>query len=119
MLDIVSKIHYISFVLIVCPLGLTMLDHSPSRKGKLIRTRVTKPSAPQSAQMLVEMEQLPDSAPVTDAYAAAFVGSTRGTLANQRSERTGPPFIRTGARHIRYLMGDLRKYRADRRKQIN
>jgi hypothetical protein len=66
--------------------------------------------------MLIEMEQLPDSAPVTEAYAAVFVGTTRGSLSNQRSKRVGPPFIMTGKRHIRYLMGDLRKYRADRRK---
>jgi hypothetical protein len=83
------------------------------------KTRVTKPPKPQLAQMLIEMEQLPDSAPVTDAYASVFLDMARGTLSNQRSVRTGPPFIMTGARHIRYLMGDLRKYRADRRKTTN
>jgi hypothetical protein len=83
----------------------------------LTRTRVTKAQPPTLAEMLVVMDQLPDSAPVNEAYAAAFVGVVRGTLANQRSDLTGPPFIRSGNRHIRYLMGDLRKYRADRRKQ--
>jgi hypothetical protein len=66
--------------------------------------------------MLIEMEQLPDSAPVTDAYAAVFIGTSRGSLSNQRSKRIGSPFIATGNRHIRYLMGDLRTYRVARRK---
>jgi hypothetical protein len=78
--------------------------------------RTTKPPEQSPAQMLTEMEALPDSAPVTTAYAAVFLDMAMGTLSNQRSKRTGPPFVMTGARHIRYLMADLRRYRADRRK---
>jgi hypothetical protein len=85
--------------------------------GKKDKKRYRKPLAQEPVQMLTEMEQLPDSAPVTEAYAAIFLGMSRGGLSNQRSKRTGPPFIMNGGRHIRYLMGDLRTYRTDRRKQ--
>jgi hypothetical protein len=66
--------------------------------------------------MLHEMEQLPDSAVVTDVYAAVFVDSTRSNLANWRWLRRGPPYIAIDSRHIRYEMGALRKFRAERRK---
>jgi hypothetical protein len=101
--------HHTLYIIINTPILLSAI--------MLAGTRITKPLELTPARMLVEMEQLPDSAPVTEAYAAVFLGVVRGTMANQRSEFTGPPFIRTGNRHIRYLMGDLRKYRADRRKQ--
>jgi hypothetical protein len=83
----------------------------------LVSQRQRKPPKQSSMEMLTEMERLPDSAPVTETYAAVFLGESRGGLANQRTKLTGPPFVRRGNRHIRYLMGDLRKYRADRRKQ--
>jgi hypothetical protein len=84
--------------------------------GKKGKKRYRKPPVQEPVQMLTEMEQLPNSAPVTEAYAAAFIGTSRGSLSNQRSKRIGPPFIANGNRHIRYLMGDLRAYRAARRK---
>ena len=42
-----------------------------------------------------------------------LLGVPVGTLANWRSARTGPPFVKVG-RHVRYRTGDVDGWIADR-----
>ena len=42
-----------------------------------------------------------------------LLGVPVGTLANWRSARTGPPFVKVG-RHVRYRTGDVDAWIADR-----
>jgi excisionase family DNA binding protein len=42
-----------------------------------------------------------------------LLGVPVGTLANWRSARTGPPFVKVG-RHVRYRTGDVDEWIADR-----
>jgi hypothetical protein len=80
-------------------------EDAPIRK--LRRTR---------AQLLAEMDKLPDDAFVSAKHAAAFIDGSEQGLANWRYERRGPPFFRGGRRFVRYRLGDLRKFMADQAK---
>jgi hypothetical protein len=57
---------------------------------------------------------LPDDAYVTAKHAAAVLDTTYGQLANWRSERRGPPFVRGKARFLRYRISDLKAFMAQR-----
>ena len=44
---------------------------------------------------------------MTTEEAADFLGLSKSTLEHWRTVRTGPPFVRVGARSIRYRLEDL------------
>jgi hypothetical protein len=47
---------------------------------------------------------------LTPAKAAEFLGIPEGTLAQWRSQRRGPPFIKLESRLVRYRQSDLEGY---------
>lgn len=49
----------------------------------------------------------PPRALATTKDVAAYLRKTPGTIANWRSEGTGPPFIRVGGHDIRYRWADI------------
>lgn len=51
---------------------------------------------------------------INEREAGAYVGKPGKTLANWRSQRIGPPYIRVGG-SIRYSTDDLDAYLAERR----
>ena len=76
-------------------------------------TRQTK-HEPTQAELRDEFAAMPDDAYCSDRYAAAYLGTSRPVLANLRSQKKGPPFVRVGARLVRYRVGTLRQHMADR-----
>jgi hypothetical protein len=46
--------------------------------------------------------------------AALFIGVAVGTLAQWRSQRRGPPFVKIERRLVRYRLADLEAYLASR-----
>ena len=52
--------------------------------------------------------ELPEVA--RDAEVAAFIGSTKGALAQDRHRGRGIPYVRIGASLIRYLRADVLNY---------
>lgn len=79
-------------------------------------TRQSK-HAPTQAELRDEFAAMPDDAYCSDRYAAAYLGTSRPVLANLRSQKRGPPFVRMGSRLVRYRVGSLRQHMADRVKQ--
>jgi len=64
------------------------------------------PSPPSRAQLLEELENLPDTALVSVRHAAAALDTSPGVLANWRSQRRGPPYCGHGD-FIRYRISEL------------
>ncbi len=71
---------------------------------------------PTREELLVELASLPDESFATSAYAAAFLDTSTAVLANWRQRRRGPPFMASGRKFVRYRVGDLRRYMAERMK---
>ena len=67
-------------------------------------------------RLLAELDGLPDAAFVTARHAAAYIDTSYANLANWRSQRRGPPFVAAGRNFIRYRLGDLRSFMAERMK---
>lgn len=65
-----------------------------------------------SATKLVKMENQfgPSSRLLTPAQAAEVLGIPEGTLAQWRSQRRGPPFVKLEGRLVRYRSTDMEKY---------
>jgi predicted DNA-binding transcriptional regulator AlpA len=74
-------------------------------------------SEPALEDLRAEFASMPDDAYCSDRYAAAYLGTSRPVLANLRSQKRGPPFVRMGKRLVRYKVGSLRQHMADRVKQ--
>jgi hypothetical protein len=81
--------------------------------GYSLGRREKSPWRKSRAELLAEVEPLPDDAWITDAHAAAIIDTTRGNLANMRYHKRGPPFVR-GRRFIRYQKGACKAFNADR-----
>jgi excisionase family DNA binding protein len=56
---------------------------------------------------------------LTPAKAAEFLGVPTGTLAQWRSQRRGPPYIKLEGRLVRYRHSDLEKYLSQRAVETN
>ncbi len=77
---------------------------SPSRLARVRRAALLR-------------EKSSDSAPhrlLTPAQAAEFLGVPEGTLAQWRSQRRGPAFVKLEGRLVRYRTNDLEAYVAGR-----
>jgi hypothetical protein len=68
---------------------------------------------PSQEELRREFAAMPDDNYCSDRYAAAYLGTSRAVLANLRSKKRGPPFLRMGARFVRYSVGGLRKHMMD------
>lgn len=92
-----------------------MTTHSEgvAAKAKPPRQRRRKPSR---EELLAEIATLPDESFTTTGPAAAFLDTTPQVLANWRSKRRGPPFVSLGKKFVRYKVGVLRAYMAEREK---
>lgn len=55
---------------------------------------------------------------LTPRQAAEFLGVPEGTLAQWRSQRRGPPYIKLEARLVRYRAADLETWLSDRTVQM-
>src|SRR6516162_9600890 len=77
---------------------------------KTVREHVPKRTR---ASLLAEIADLPPSAFIPTAHAAAYLGSTPGVLESWRSQRRGPRYY---GRHqfVRYRLGDLDAWMAGR-----
>jgi hypothetical protein len=69
------------------------------------------------AQIITVLGTLPSSALLTSAEAAAYLGTSRATLADWRCDRKGPRYHGRGA-FIRYRLADLDDFLADRAGEI-
>jgi excisionase family DNA binding protein len=56
---------------------------------------------------------------LTPAKAAEFLGLPAGTLAQWRSQKRGPPYIKLEGRLVRYRQSDLEKYLSQRAVETN
>lgn len=60
-------------------------------------------------------QALNDAAELFDTQAtAAVLGMSPGTLVNWRASGEGPPFVRLGARRVRYRRADLERWLRER-----
>ena len=80
-----------------------------------IRKRGSKKKA--RAELLAEIADLPTSAFVTSAHAAAYINSTPEVLQSWRSQRRGPRFHGSNE-FIRYGVSDLNSWMATRADEI-
>jgi hypothetical protein len=71
------------------------------------------------AQLLAELNTLSDGDLVSANHAAAYIGTSPGSLANWRQRRVGPPFIKGKARFIRYRIADLKIFVASQLRETN
>lgn len=69
------------------------------------------------AELLAEIADLPTSAFVTSAHAAAYIDSTPEVLQSWRSQRRGPRFHGSNE-FIRYRVSDLDSWMATRADEI-
>jgi hypothetical protein len=76
-------------------------------------TRQTKHD-PSAEDLRAEFATMPDDSYCSDRYAAVYLDTSRAVLANLRSQKKGPPFVRMGKRLVRYKVGTLRQHMADR-----
>ena len=63
----------------------------------------------QRAARLAEIADLPDCAYITPLDAAALLDTSPGVMANWRSKKRGPRFVRSGD-FIRYQLGALKAF---------
>jgi hypothetical protein len=83
--------------------------------AKIIRDRGRKKSR---AELLAEIADLPPSAFIPTAYAAAYIGSTPGVMMlNWRSQRRGPRYHGKND-FVRYRIADLDLWMASRAGEI-
>jgi hypothetical protein len=70
------------------------------------------------ADLLAEIENLPSSAFINTAQAAAYIGSSPGVLLNWRSQRRGPRYH--GSKDfIRYRLADLDTWMSARSHEVH
>jgi len=60
----------------------------------------------------IDSDSIPSTRLLTPAQTAQFLGIPQGTLAQWRSQRRGPPFVKFEGRLVRYRTSDLQKYLA-------
>ena len=71
-----------------------------------------------TADLLPSRPELPEPPLLTAEQLAPFLGTTIAQLAQQRFRGDGPPFVRTGARSVRYRWSDVEAWLdANRRTQ--
>jgi len=81
---------------------------------KTVREHVPKRTR---ASLLAEIADLPPSAFIPTAHAAAYLGSTPGVLQSWRSQRRGPRFHGSNE-FVRYRISDLDLWMAARAGEI-
>ena len=81
---------------------------------KSVRDRVFEKSR---ADLLAEIADLPPSAFIPTAHAAAYLGSTPGVMLNWRSQRRGPRYHGKND-FIRYRICDLDLWMSSRAREI-
>jgi hypothetical protein len=97
-------------VVLVCKPGTSIMD--TVKYPDLGR----KPQRPR-AELLTEIEALPDNAYVTAEHAAAYLNTSVGVLSNWRSQRRGPQY--EGAKgFIRYRLRALKAFMAQRASEV-
>jgi hypothetical protein len=74
-------------------------------------------SAKSRAQHLAEIADLPPSAFVPTAPAAAYIDTTAGVMLNWRSQRRGPRYYGNN-NFVRYRISDLEKWMSSRADEI-
>ena len=75
------------------------------------------PCPPTRAQLLNELESLPETALVSVRLAAAALDTSPGVLANWRSQRRGPPYCGHGD-FIRYRLSELYEWISNRAGEV-
>jgi hypothetical protein len=81
---------------------------------RTLRDRVSEKSR---EELLAEIADLPPSAFIPTAHAAAYLGSTPGVMLNWRSQRKGPRYHGRG-NFIRYRISDLDLWMASRADEV-
>jgi len=81
-------------------------------------TKPARVSEKSRAELLAEIGDLPPSAFIPTAHAAAYLGSTPGVLQCWRSQRRGPRFHGSNE-FIRYRISDLDLWMATRAGEIS
>ena len=77
---------------------------------------ITKTVADRAA-LVGAISEVPPTALMTSAEAAAYLGTSMGVLANWRSLRHGPRYCGSGS-FIRYRLGDLDGWMSERASEI-
>jgi hypothetical protein len=80
----------------------------PSSQRRALHFRPTR------EMLLAEFNALPDESFTSSAHASAYIGTSQQVLANWRSNRRGPEFVTDGEKFVRYKVGSLRAFMADR-----
>lgn len=65
-----------------------------------------------------QVKNLEDDALLTTEQLAAWMGCTTRTLESARRLGTGIPYVKLGRHHVRYRLGTVRKYFADKERTV-
>lgn len=89
------------------PNQLSLLDYNPPAKGTTPSAKTKAPRRPGASSML---EATPMPNVLTPKQAAAYLNLSMATLKSWRAKKTGPIFVKHGARLVGYKPADLDAY---------